>query len=407
MTFRVPDSGLESLEPRYEAITRYVPYLLVTLPLVLYALTQSPPLSGLLITAGVAAAAAGWNTWWINLHPGWTRRRALMGIYFAGFTGFAAVLVARSPWYAFFTWAGFVYAFQYLAGRWQYVGVAAMALLMGIAEAGGFHRPTPGMLGIYAVLAVVNTIMVGLFAHLGSRSEMQNQTRKAMIAELAQTNHRLEQTLAENAELQTRLVEQAKESGVLAERQRMARETHDTIAQSLAGIITQLSAAEEDGSAHRVRTAQRLAREALAEARRSVRAMQPLPLANAGLPDAVADVAARWSADSGVAATVTTTGTARTLRPDVEGALLRATQEALSNVAKHAAAGQAWVTLSYMEDEVTLDIRDDGHGFDQDQPNDGGFGLTAMRQRVTGLAGELAVESEPGAGTAVSVRVPA
>jgi signal transduction histidine kinase len=187
----------------------------------------------------------------------------------------------------------------------------------------------------------------------------------------------------------------------------MAREIHDTIAQSLAGIITQLSAAEEDGSAHRARTAQRLARDALAEARRSVRAMQPLPLANAGLPDAVADVAARWSADSGVAATVTTTGTARTLRPDVEGALLRATQEALSNVAKHAAAGHAWVTLSYMEDEVTLDIRDDGHGFDQDQPNDGGFGLTAMRQRVTGLAGELAVESEPGAGTAVSVRVPA
>ena len=404
MTFRVPDSGLESLEPRYEAIVRYVPYLLVTLPLVLYALTQSPPLSGLLITAGVAAAAAGWNTWWINLHPGWTGRRALMGVYFAGF---AAVLVARSPWYAFFTWAGFVYAFQYLAGRWQYVGVAAMALLMGVAEAGGFHRPTPGMLGIYAVLAVVNAIMVGLFAHLGSRSEMQNQTRKAMIAELAQTNHRLEQTLAENAELQTRLVEQAKESGVLAERHRMAREIHDTIAQSLAGIITQLSAAEEDGSAHRVRTAQRLAREALAEARRSVRAMQPLPLANAGLPDAVADVAARWSADSGVAATVTTTGTARTLRPDVEGALLRAAQEALSNVAKHAAAGQAWVTLSYMEDEVTLDIRDDGHGCDQDQLNDGGFGLTAMRQRVTGLAGELAVESEPGAGTAVSVRVPA
>jgi signal transduction histidine kinase len=60
-----------------------------------------------------------------------------------------------------------------------------------------------------------------------------------------------------------------------------------------------------------------------------------------------------------------------------------------------------------MEDEVTLDIRDDGHGCDQDQLNDGGFGLTAMRQRVTGLAGELAVESEPGAGTAVSVRVPA
>ncbi len=423
MTFRMPDSGLESLEHRYEAIVRYVPYPLVTLPLILYALTQSPPLSSLLITVGIAAAAAGWLTWWVSLHPGWTGRPVLMGIYFTGLVGFAAALVARSPWYAFFTWIGFVYAFQYLAGRWQYVGIAAMALLMGVAESGGFHKPTPGTIGTYAVLTVVNVVMVGLFAHLGNRSEQQNQARKGMIAELAETNYRLERTLAENAELHARLIEQAKESGVLAERQRMAREIHDTIAQSLAGIITQLSAAAgapagapagaaaEDGAARRVQIAERLAREALAEARRSVRAMRPLALADADaeLPKAVADVAARWSADSGVAAEVTTTGTTRVLRPDVAVTLLRVTQEALSNVAKHAGAEHAWVTLSFMENEVTLDIRDDGHGFErpETQKADGGFGLTAMRDRVGELAGELAIETEPGSGTAVSARVPA
>jgi signal transduction histidine kinase len=400
VTFHLPDSGLESLERRYETITRYVPYLLVVLPLVLYALTQSPPLSSLLITAGIAAAAAGWITWWV-------RRSSAMGVYFAGFAVFAGVLVARSPWYAFFTWVGFVYAYQYLNRGWQYVGVAVMAVLMGVAEAGGFHRPTPSTLGIYAVLGVVNVILVGLFAHLGSRSEIQNQTRKAIIAELAETNHRLEQSLAENAALQARLVEQATQAGVLAERQRMAREIHDTIAQSLAGIITQLSAAAAEGADRRVRTAERLARDALAEARRSVRAMQPLPLAKAGLPDALTDVAARWSADSGVAALVTTTGTTRVLRPEVEGTLLRVAQEALSNVAKHAAARHVWVTLSYMEDEVTVDVRDDGRGFDPDQHYDGGYGLVAMRQRVTELAGELAIESGQDAGTVISARVPA
>jgi signal transduction histidine kinase len=76
-------------------------------------------------------------------------------------------------------------------------------------------------------------------------------------------------------------------------------------------------------------------------------------------------------------------------------------------VAKHAAARHVWVTLSYMEDEVTVDVRDDGRGFDPDQHYDGGYGLVAMRQRVTELAGELAIESGQDAGTVISARVPA
>ena len=109
--------------------------------------------------------------------------------------------------------------------------------------------------------------------------------------------------------------------------------------------------------------------------------------------------------------------------------LLRVAQEALANVAKHARASRAGITLSYMEDVVTLDVRDDGTGFTAPQPaapqpaapqpaapqpaangrsaTDGGFGLIAMRQRVTRLAGQLEIESEPGAGTAVSASLPA
>ncbi|QOC90111.1 ATP-binding protein [Micromonospora craniellae] len=92
--------------------------------------------------------------------------------------------------------------------------------------------------------------------------------------------------------------------------------------------------------------------------------------------------------------------------------LLRAAQEALANVARHAAASRDGLTLSYMPDVVTLDVRDDGSGFDVDDGSivpdqDGGYGLTAMRQRVTRVGGRLAVESEPGGGTAISAFVPA
>ena len=111
-------------------------------------------------------------------------------------------------------------------------------------------------------------------------------------------------------------------------------------------------------------------------------------------------------------AAVTTTGTARQLHPEVEIALLRTGQEALANVGKHATVSRVGVTLSYMEDVVTLDVRDDGIGFDaaglpEEVADGSGFGLTGMRQRVARVAGRLEIESAPGEGTAVSATVPA
>jgi signal transduction histidine kinase len=181
-------------------------------------------------------------------------------------------------------------------------------------------------------------------------------------------------------------------------------------------IVTQLEAARQTSNdaerERRIDNAKRLARDSLAEARRSVQALRPQALENSKLPDALAEEVARWSATSGVPGEVETTGDARALHPEVEVTLLRVAQEALANVAKHAAASRAGVTLSYMEDVVSLDVRDDGAGF---VPNGhaeqssvgGGFGLVAMRQRVSRLAGQLEIESEPGAGTAVSASLPA
>lgn len=212
-----------------------------------------------------------------------------------------------------------------------------------------------------------------------------------------------------------RLFARSVDMGAVEERNRLAREIHDTLAQGLAGLVAQLQAARSAGLADRERhldTASELARSTLVEARRSVQALRPEPLEAARLPDALAAVAGCWSEVSGVPATVTTTGTARQLHPEVEITLLRTGQEALANVGKHAGASRVGVTLSYMEDVVTLDVRDDGIGFDpaglpEEAADGSGFGLTGMRQRVARVAGRLEIESAPGEGTAVSATVPA
>jgi signal transduction histidine kinase len=399
VTVRTPDSGLESLEQRYESILRVAPFLVLATPLLPYILSQSPSAGAAGITVGVAVAAGAWITWMTILHPAWAERRAVMWLYMAGLLAFTAALTARSPWYGFFTWLGFVHAFRYLTGAWRWIFCAAVALLFAVDQSGGFHRPTVSQVVIWVGLACVDVVLVGLFVLLGAKSEEQNQTRKTMIAELAQANRRLEEMMAENTGLQAQLLTQAREAGAGDERQRMAREIHDTLAQGLTGIITQLEAAQQ--TAHdaererRIDNAKRLARDSLAEE------------------------AARWTVTSGVPAEVKTTGDPQALHPEVDVTLLRVAQEALANVAKHAAATHAWVTLSYMEDVVTLDVRDDGSGFAQPGPGNergnehsraghvGGFGLIAMRQRVSRLAGQLEIESEPGAGTAVSASLPA
>jgi signal transduction histidine kinase len=408
-----PDSSFESLEHRYESLLRWVPYLVLVVPLFPYLLTQSPTAGAFGITVGIAAAAGAWIAWFTTLHPGWAERRWLMRLYCLGLLAFIAALTARSPWYGFFTWLGFLHAYRYLTGAWRWVACAVVALIFAIDQGGGFHRLTVSQAVVWVLLACVDIVLVGLFVLLGARSEEQNQARKQMIAELAQANQRLEETMAENTGLQAQLLIQAREAGVGDERQRMAREIHDTLAQGLTGIITQLEAAQQTASEpereRRIDNAKRLARDSLAEARRSVQALRPQALEDSKLPDALADEVTRWTATSGVLAEVRTTGDPQALHPEVEVTLLRVAQEALANVAKHAGAAHAWVTLSYMEDVVTLDVRDDGAGFDRAEPSPagGGFGLIAMRQRVNRLAGQLEIESEPGAGTAVSASLPA
>ena len=222
-----------------------------------------------------------------------------------------------------------------------------------------------------------------------------------------------------------RLIEDARrtgrEAGLLDERQRLAREIHDTLAQGFTGIITNLTAAQitqseatvDTSSTRHLKDAERIARESLAEARRLVWALRPESLDRRSLSEALRRLAGEWSEEAGVQAHIATTGASRPLLPEIEVALLRATQEALTNVRKHARASTVNITLSYMGDCVALDVVDDGAGFDSTRLNDsveahgaGGFGLVAMRERIEQLGGTLAIESAPGAGTALAVELP-
>jgi signal transduction histidine kinase len=142
-----------------------------------------------------------------------------------------------------------------------------------------------------------------------------------------------------------------------------------------------------------------------------VAALRPEILEGSSLPEALNRFAARWSEESGVPVKVNVTGDQIRLPQELQVALLRVAQEALSNARKHARASQVTMTLSYLEDLAVLDVQDDGVGFDpiptssSDGPN-GGFGLRAMRERVEGLGGRLLVESTPGEGTTLAVHLP-
>jgi signal transduction histidine kinase len=423
------DARLDSWERRVERLINLVPYVaLVVSAALTWGLSSVVPQAPLPVTLTLSAFAGAWMLWFVTLHPAWQTRRVLMGFYFFVLIALIAALVIRAPVYGFFAFSGYLHGVYALHGRLRALGVGLTAVLCALSQVGGVGTlASPAGVMFFLVVMAFNLGVAGIMFFFSWITVEQAARRQRMIAELAEANAKLEAAMAENAGLHAQLLAQAREAGVLDERARMAREIHDTIAQGLTGIITQLEAARQvaverlpHGSETSYESEQRqrhldaaagLARQSLSEARRSVRNLQPEPLDGVPLPDALADVAHHWSDLHALTATVTTTGTPRPMHPEIEGTLLRTAQEALANVAKHANATRVGLTLSYMEDQVTLDVRDDGAGFDPSAapPADGpgGFGLRAMRQRLDRVAGWLEIESEPGAGAAICATVPA
>jgi signal transduction histidine kinase len=175
--------------------------------------------------------------------------------------------------------------------------------------------------------------------------------------------------------------------------------------------VMQLQGAEqelaENPRAARVRigTAIATAREGLAEARRTLWALRPDLLRGEPFHRTMERIMKDWAESSGVTTHPRVTGPVCALSRDMEQMLLRCLQEALANVQKHARAGSVTVTLSYMDDELMLDIRDDGRGFDAGMRAPG-FGLHGMKERAEALGGRLDIESAPGEGTTIAIQVP-
>jgi signal transduction histidine kinase len=407
----IPIEG-DRWERRFEKVLEVLPYALLAGSAILSLIQPGQTTRERLVTAGLVALATAWVLVTYTLRPPrWRERTGPMVVYFAGLLALAAVLTARSWFFVAFAVTPLVQAFFLLPTALAFVGVFAGSVVIYTAPA-GFPEPTVEAVSGWIFIICLQTALTGFFSYMGMKLMGEDRQRRELLA-------RLEAAMQENAGLHAQLLTQAREAGALDERQRMAREIHDTLAQGLTGIITQLEATErasrrpEQWRRH-LDQARALARDSLTEARRSVQALRPAPLEDAGLPDAIAHLAGRWSETSGVVSSVETTGEPRPLLAELEMTLFRVAQEALANVGKHSGASKVGLTLSYMDDTVLLDVRDDGVGFaagpggaDGRRDSGQGFGLDTMRQRLRRVAGSLEIESAPGEGTAVNARVPA
>src|SRR3984957_8156087 len=367
----------------------------------------------------LCALTAGWMLFMWRLHPAWRTRVPHVVVFVVGLQLITLALVLweafalGSGWFGFLAAVCFAYTRALPRLSWQLAGVTGVALISACSQTAGLNSSELFHVAVGIVTLTVDLLLTGSLMWLLWEHDQQAAQNQRALAELGAANRRLEATIAENEGLHQQLVGRAREAGMLDERQRMAREIHDTLAQGLTGIVTQLQAAEratqqspaDPAGLRRHLAATRLARDSLPGARGSVDALRPEPLDGCRLSEALVGVAERWSALNVIPVRVATTGAARPIDPEAEFALLRAAQEALANVARHAHATRVGLTLSYMENVVALDVRDDGVGFDPARL-DHGFGLVAMRQRIAGLSGTLQVESEPGGGTAVSACVP-
>ncbi|GAA2433536.1 sensor histidine kinase [Actinomadura vinacea] len=245
-----------------------------------------------------------------------------------------------------------------------------------------------------ALMGAGLSILLGLWI---TRMVRQSRERADLIDELRRNR--------------ARLAELSREAGVAAERERLAREIHDTLAQGLASVINFVQAAgadldDEPALARRhLAHAENMAKESLAEARRFVAALSPPSLRDGSLPEAIGRQADDLAARTGITVHRRVEGRERPLPTAAEVVLLRSVQEALANVGKHAGARTVDVRLEYDAAEVRVTVADDGRGFDPADRHDG-YGLPGLRARAAEIGGAATVQGAPGGGTTVQVTVP-
>lgn len=327
------------------------------------------------------------GTWWL----------LGLGLVWVGTVAVSAEFV----WLAFSLWL--------LAGSMLRIGwaiVYAIAVFAVVAVAPVLHQ------GFTTYANVIGPLVGGLFALGISRGyiELVRETRERgrLVASLLQAQ-------TEMAELQEELARTQKESGTIAERTRLSRDIHDTVAQGLSSIrlLARAARGETNGDAARaLDQIDALAGESLADVRRIVAGLAPAALEEGALAEAIRRMLERVRDETGIAVELQVDSDFPALPTSVEVALLRTAQSALANVRRHSGAARIVVSLADAQESVRMDVVDDGRGFDAARWDraplrDGsGYGLHSMRARLRELGGGLDVESTPGEGTALSAYVP-
>lgn len=355
-------------------------------------------------------AFAGWYLGGILL-ANRVQGRQIAGWWLAGLAVIWVGAVAASAefiWLAFPLWLLAGYILRRL--RW--------AVLFSIAVFGVVLAAPILQFGSISYATVIGPLLGGTFALSISRGyvELVNdlRERQRLVASLVQAQ-------TEMAALQEELAQTQRLAGAKAERTRISRDIHDTIAQGFSSISLLATAAlenghGENGQAERMpRTLAQIdaiARDNLVDVRRIVAALAPSELEEVALAGALRRMLDRLSEETGIAAELRVDDGLPALPTTVEVALLRTAQSALANVRQHANAHRVVVNLADAGDSVRLDIVDDGRGFDVNAWDSGagsaggGYGLHSMRARLRELGGGLDVESAPGEGAALSAHVP-
>lgn len=354
------------------------------------------------IISGVAILA--WHTAGTIL-PSKNRSRRAVVWWLIGFAviWIAAVAVsAEFIWLAFLLW---LLAGHLLPLRWGLV--FAVVVLAVVIVAPILHH------GATSYANVFGPLIGGIFAFGISRGYLQllrdGAERERLVASLSRAQR-------EMAELQDELALAQRQSGATAERTRISRDIHDTVAQALSSIrlLAHAGAArsEDEGAARTLEQVESLAGDSLADVRRIIAALAPVELEDDALAAALGRMLDRVRDEASLAAELHVDQSLPMLPTEVEVALLRTAQSALANVRLHAQATRVVMSLIDAEDSVRLDITDDGVGFDMAQwdltPDaaSASYGLRFMRSRLRELGGGLDIESAPGEGTAVSVHLP-
>ncbi len=297
--------------------------------------------------------------------------------------------------------------------RWALAACAALSVtaILGMGSATGWSEELRRDVLPQMAVALIFSVLLGWWI---TRVIEQSRQRAELIEELRRTRDEL--AAAHH------------EQGVTAERERMAREIHDTLAQGFLSIVTLAQAVQARmakslgqngvgvvgsssssissaaGELERIALIETVARENLADARALVAAFAPVDLDGVPLADAVRRVAERFAELTGTAVDVEVSGSLTGLGRTAEVVALRAVQEALANVRRHARASRVSVAVVADGPSARVEVTDDGVGFAPAEAD--GFGLAGMRDRVAAVGGQVEVVSEPGRGTRLVVRIP-